>query len=57
MPRFWRLTILGSQEWPYGTPCIATPCLALVGKQFLLEIEDDAYGCLLYTSPSPRDRG
>lgn len=44
MPRFWRLTILGSQEWPYGTPCIATPCLALVGKQFLLEIEDDAYG-------------
>ena len=51
---------VGDKPYP-GSPCLAGPLLREQDRGTWCELQPDEFGllndCLLYTSPSPRDRG
>ena len=42
---------------PVTIPIALAPGIKVVSSCFIMELPDHKWGCLLYTSPSPRDRG
>ena len=51
------VAFLGSIAWALGRRRLGTSCIAAVTGLSLVLLIGPSWPCLLYTSPSPRDRG